>query len=47
MEIFWKFAQRDYEAEMLQAGASDTFGSLPALTKDEYEYYINLPAPTT
>ena len=37
-----EFAQRDYEAAMLQAGANDTFGSLPALTKEEYEYYINL-----
>lgn len=29
------------------ADASDTFGSLPALTKEEYEYYMNLPDPRT
>ena len=40
-----EFAQRDYEGEFLQAGANDSFGSLPPLTEEEYEYYINLPEP--
>lgn len=38
-----EFAQRDYASEFLQASARDSFGSLPPLTKEEYEYYINLP----
>lgn len=38
-----EFAQRDYDAEFLQVSAKDTFGSLPDLTRKEYDYYMNLP----
>lgn len=38
-----EFAQRDYPSEFLQASAHDSFGGLPNLTKEEYDYYINLP----
>ncbi len=38
-----EFAQRDYEAEFLQASVCDTFVNLPAITEEEYNYYMNLP----
>lgn len=38
-----EFAQRDYEGEFMQASAQDTFGKLPDLTQEEYDYYLNLP----
>jgi repressor LexA len=33
----------DELTEFLQTGANDAFGSLPPLTKKEYDYYMNLP----
>lgn len=38
-----EFAQRDYDSEFMQAGAQDTFGSLPETSEEEYNYYMNLP----
>jgi len=38
-----EFAQRDYENEVLNASNEDAFGSLPPMTKEEEEYYLNLP----
>lgn len=36
------YANRDYEIEFMQAGASDINNSLPPLLKEEYDYYENL-----
>lgn len=38
-----EFAQRDYDAEFIQAGATDVTNDLPPLSKEEYEYYMSLP----
>lgn len=36
------YANRDYEIEFMQAGASDMNNSLPPISKEEYDYYENL-----
>ncbi len=38
-----EYAQNDYEAMMMQAGADDCFASLGPISKEEYDYYMNLP----
>jgi transcriptional regulator with XRE-family HTH domain len=38
-----EFAQRDYDMEFLNASNEDAFGSLPPITKEEYDYYMSLP----
>ncbi|MBU0577376.1 DUF4065 domain-containing protein [Patescibacteria group bacterium] len=36
-----EFAQRDYETEIMQAGASDILEDLGSISQDEYDYYQN------
>jgi len=34
-----EYAQRDYDMEMMHAGAKDSFGSLEPISKEDYEYF--------
>lgn len=38
-----EFAQRDYDKEFVENASKDAFKNLPALSDDEYEYYMSLP----
>jgi transcriptional regulator with XRE-family HTH domain len=38
-----EFAQRDYDREFIENASRDAFKDLPALTDEEYEYYMALP----
>lgn len=40
-----EYAQRDYDSEFVETGLEDAFGSLGSLSKDELDYYTNLPEP--
>ncbi len=41
-----EFAQRDYNSEFMQMATRDSFGALPETSKEEYNYYMNLPEIT-
>lgn len=38
-----EFAQRDYDKEFVENASKDAFKDLPALSDEEYEYYMSLP----
>jgi len=38
-----EFAQRDYNKEFMENASADVFKDLPALTDEEYDYYMSLP----